>query len=113
MAFMSYEINFFRKKNKYYIILHVVSFLSNCCLFSLMSGCIIHYHCSTKVQLNIFWGPKYVFTASKAFSGKFSLIFCLFSVCCSFCNCIKNEYQVFLIPFYRSIGYCTPMGYFS
>ena len=87
--------------------------MSNCCSFSLMSGHIIHYQCSMKVQLNIFWGPKYGFTASKAFSGKFELIFSLSSICCSFCNCIKIEYQEFLIPFYRSIGYFKPMWSFS
>ena len=69
MTFMSLEIYFFLKKqNKYYLILH---FLSNCCLFSLMSGHIIPYRCSLMVQSNIFLGPKYGFTTSKEFSGKF------------------------------------------
>ena len=74
---------FFSKKK---LVLHnfaFFSFLSSCCLFSLMSGQIIHYWCSTKVQSNIFWGPKYGFTASKAFYGKFSLDF-LFVVCLLF-----------------------------
>ena len=61
---------FFLKKNKNDIILHFFSFLSNRCLFSLMSDHIIHYRCSPKVQSNIFWGPKYGFTASKTISGK-------------------------------------------
>ena len=67
---MSLEINFFRKKNRYYIILHFF-FLSNCCLFSIMSCHIIYYRFLTKVQLNLFWGPKFGVTACKAFSGKF------------------------------------------
>ena len=70
MAFMSLEKNFFEKKNKYYMIFAFFS-LSNFCLFSIMSGHIKHYRCSTKVQSNIFWGTKNGFKTSKAFSGKF------------------------------------------
>ena len=62
---------FFEKKNKYYIISHFFSFLSNCYLVLLLSGHIIHYRCPTKVQSNNFCGPNYGFTASEAFSGKF------------------------------------------
>ena len=78
-----------------------------------MSGQILQYWCSKKVQLNIFWGPKSGFTASKVFSGKSQLIFSLLSICCSFCNCIKIEYQELIISFYRSIGNCKPIGYFN
>ena len=112
MAFMSLEKKFFRKENKYYIILLFFSCLSNFCLFSLMSGHIIHCRYSTNEQSNIFWGPKYGFTASKAFYGKFSLILCWLSVC-FFATALKIEYQEFLITLYRSIGNCKPMGYFS
>ena len=68
---MSLEIIFFGKKQ----VLHNFAIFSFFCLivayYSLMSGHIIHYWCSMKVQSNIFCGPKYGFTASKAFSGKF------------------------------------------
>ena len=43
---------------------------------------------------------------------KFYLIFCLLSICCSFCNRIKNLIPPTLYSFYRSIGNRTPMGYF-
>ena len=68
---MSLEVFFFQKNKQVLHSFAFFSFLSNCCLFSLKSGHIIHYRSSTKVQLNIFWGPKYGFSAPKAFSGKF------------------------------------------
>ena len=106
MAFMSLEIIFFRKKNRYYKILHFFSFLSNCCLFSLLNGHIIHYRCSTKVQSNIFWGPKHFLASFNWF-----LVCCLFVVL--FVTAKKIEYQELLIPFYRTIGNCKPIGNFS
>ena len=62
--------NIFFFENKYYLIL-LFSFLSICYLVSLMRAHIIHYRCLQKMQSNIFWGPKYGFAASKAFSVKF------------------------------------------
>ena len=62
---------FFSKKKQVLYNFAFFSFLSNCCSFSLMSGYIINYRCSTKVQSNIFWCPKHGFAASKLCSGKF------------------------------------------
>ena len=45
-----------------------------------MGDHILSYRCSKKAQSNLILGPKYGFTASTAFSGKFQLNF----VCCLF-----------------------------
>ena len=62
--------NFFSKKKQVLHNFAIFYFLTNCYLSSIKSGHIIHYRCSMTVQSNMFWGPKYGFTASKAFSGK-------------------------------------------
>ena len=50
--------------------------------------------------------PKHFLASFNSF-----LVCCLFVVL--FVTALKIEYQEFLIPFYRSIGNCKPMGYIS
>ena len=100
MTFMILEI-FLEKKTNFYLILPFFVYLQPDLInersnttFSMFEGSVMKH----------FLGPKYSFTSSKAFSGKFYLILWLLSIRFVFRNRIKICYRQVLMLFIEALA---------